>query len=601
MRALSWTLTLLALVPTAASLSAQENRNGDTPAATAADLELQGIALGEFTDVNARIARSSAQRYIESLRTSGCSVPEKATALMAAAQKALDCKDNYRAFRLSARAAAWATGRDKVERFEVAASLQMFLNRTVFAGGGIITLTLRPLFTLGHPLAERDAVQSWLDTLNGPIAGTQKKLAVTELKEYRFDYPTDPLKDGIVAVGYRLTSSTGETLAEFRRAVLVSKDVQGRLDRLKARLAAVEQQTASGRSPAAVSAVDTIQSNVQDLELERTRFEWGFQREFQPLAVYLSVRAAPENNSWADFPEFRGRVHYPEDLELAETLAGALGTDRQAVMKLSGDKSLAYRTSAGELIRYRIFVPLGYDGSKRYALIIALHSGEGDSFYFDHEEVYAYGGKAGPHLPNRFKQLAQERGYIVAVPNGGQAWGFAGKRGETDVINLAERVRSVYSIEPGRVFLTGWSGGAAASWRIAIQNPQSFGGVAPVGNEATWLTEQNTRKARDLPAVLHRGHRGGKRPAHRRACQGFCCAISRTKNARTRNTSPCGTPRCRWCSISSTSKGAWRCKGDPSDHHAQRLSSSRRSGRRWRAGRRGRGELIETDRSTSTR
>ncbi len=155
MRALSWTLTVLALVPTAASLSAQEKRNGGSPAATAADLELRGIALGEFTDVNARIARSSAQRYIESVRRSGRAVSEKATAVMAAAQKALESKDNYRAFRLSARAAAWATGEDKVEGFEVAASFQMFLNRAIFAGGETITLTLRPLFTLGHPLAER--------------------------------------------------------------------------------------------------------------------------------------------------------------------------------------------------------------------------------------------------------------------------------------------------------------------------------------------------------------------------------------------------------------------------------------------------------------
>jgi dienelactone hydrolase len=500
MRALNWAAVTLAATFVAADLSAQENANPQPPVA-GASLELQGLALSEFTDVNARIALSSAQRYIESLRRPDRAIPEQATVQMAAAQKALDRRDNYRAFRLSARAAALATGRDKLESFEIAASLQMFLNRAIFAGGETITLTLRPMFSLGHPLAERYAVHAWLETQSGTVAGTERKIEITELRQYRFDFPTDPLKDGIVAVGYRLTSTTGETLAEFRRAVLVARDVPDRLQRLKASLAAVEQRSASGRSPARVSALDTVQYNVQNLELERTRFEWGFQREFQPLAVYLSVKAAPENNTWAGFPEFRGRIRYPQDLDLAESLAGALGADPQAVMKLPGDRSLAYRSSAGELIRYRLFVPSGYDGSKEYSLIVALHSGEGDSFYFDHEDVFAYAGKPGPQLPNRFKTLAQERDYIVAVPNGGQEWGFAGKRGEADVTDLAERVRSVYSIESRRVFLTGWSGGAAASWNIGIHNPGSFGGVAPVGNGATWLTPENIKEARDLPVL----------------------------------------------------------------------------------------------------
>lgn len=129
MRTLRWILKVLALVPTAAGLQAQENRDPGTPAGTPADLELQGTVLGRFTDVNTPIARSSAQHYIENVRKSGREVPERAAALLVAAQTAFDGRDNYRAFRLSARAAAWATGKDKVEGFEVSASFQMFLDR----------------------------------------------------------------------------------------------------------------------------------------------------------------------------------------------------------------------------------------------------------------------------------------------------------------------------------------------------------------------------------------------------------------------------------------------------------------------------------------
>ena len=68
-------------------------------------------------------------------------------------------------------------------------------------------------------------------------------------------------------------------------------------------------------------------------------------------------------------------------------------------------------------------------------------------------------------------------------------------------MDLVERVCSVYSIEPRRVFLTGWSVGGGQAWKIAIHNPERFGGAAPVGNEAMWLTPKNTGKARDLPVL----------------------------------------------------------------------------------------------------
>jgi predicted peptidase len=105
---------------------------------------------------------------------------------------------------------------------------------------------------------------------------------------------------------------------------------------LKAGLAAVDLGASSTQSPALASALDTIEYNIQNIDL-------------------------------------------------AESLASALSKDRDTLLKLTGDMALAYRTGGGELIRYRIFVPVEYDRSKRYSAVIALHSGEGDKAYFEQE------------------------------------------------------------------------------------------------------------------------------------------------------------------------------------------------------------------------
>jgi hypothetical protein len=458
-----------------------------------------GISRNSATVLNSHVAI-----YVERLAKSGRAIPEQTTRLMTAGKAALDAKDYGRAYRLAVRALGWAHGADQVEAYDVAGSFAPALNRALFASGENITLTLRPQFTLGHALANRYATESWLETPAGPIAGTTQKLTVDDLREYHFDHPVQSLPDGIIAVCYRLRSPAGETLAELKHAVVVAKDAQARLEKMKAAVAAVSQPVASGRTPAFATAVDTANYAIRSLEQERAKFDDGsFGRSGSALGKYLiQLNWTAAKIPVASFPPFDARLRYPQDVDLAESLVTALAADSDALLKRSGDMALACASSKNdELLRYRIFVPEGYDPARKYSLIVALHSGAGDGEFFEFENIVA----RTPDRPreNAFKRLAQERGCILVCPKGGQA-GFFGERGETNVLDVAERVQKTFSLDAKQVFLTGWSGRSEAAWRIALKHPDRFAAAAPVGvtpGIAKLLTPQATERARELPIL----------------------------------------------------------------------------------------------------
>jgi dipeptidyl aminopeptidase/acylaminoacyl peptidase len=460
------------------------------PAQESDYLKLQGAVLGEVIQHDAMMLNFHVPMYVDRLKQAGKAIPDQVNELLAAARAANDRQDYYRAFRLYARAAGLASAEDKVEQYEVAAAFRTFLNRAIFASGENVTLAVRPLFTLGHPLSNRYTAHVWLETEAGAVAGSDRALTVSELKEYDFDYPADGLRDGVIGVGYRLSSPAGETLAELKQAVVVAKDVRHRLERLKEKFAAAKQKGGA--------ALGTVEYDIRSLERERESFDGNWQRAAHPFGMYLGrvnfiALGRPDGNT---FPQFNARLRYPEDVAFAESLIDGLATDPDTLLKRSGDMAEAYRSAVdGQLLRYRIYVPRGYDRSKKYSLIVALHSGGGDSTYFEWEEHFT---PPGQHPENRFKQLAEERGYIVVCPNGSSGTSL-GERDDPEVVALIEKVREMYSVEPKRVFLTGWSVGASAAWRIAVSHPELFGAVALVGGQADWLNRQNTEKARDLP------------------------------------------------------------------------------------------------------
>jgi poly(3-hydroxybutyrate) depolymerase len=148
-----------------------------------------------------------------------------------------------------------------------------------------------------------------------------------------------------------------------------------------------------------------------------------------------------------------------------------------------GDLHKAYLSKVDNTLQpYRVFVPAGYDGSKSYPLVIALHGMGGDeNSIFD---SYPPGG------PSAVKTQAEQRGYLVACPKGrGVADMYLGKA-EQDVLDVLAEMRRVYKVDAQRIYLAGHSMGGYGTWSLSQAHPTIFAALAPIsggGNTAAMV------------------------------------------------------------------------------------------------------------------
>ena len=131
--------------------------------------------------------------------------------------------------------------------------------------------------------------------------------------------------------------------------------------------------------------------------------------------------------------------------------------------------------ATGERIPYALFVPEGYDPEAPAPLIVSLH-GLGRTY----DWLMGYEG---------FLDYAEAGGHIVVTPLGYIRRGWYGsrtlednpvdgERSEADVMNVLERVRDEFNVDPDRIYLWGHSMGGAGTYHIAVKNPQLFAGLA---------------------------------------------------------------------------------------------------------------------------
>jgi predicted peptidase len=170
--------------------------------------------------------------------------------------------------------------------------------------------------------------------------------------------------------------------------------------------------------------------------------------------------------------------------EAGEILA-ELEAKRDPFARRRGDFKKAYRSQVDDTLQpYRVFVPSGYDGSKPYPLIIALHGMGGDeNSYFD---FYKEDGKE-----SGFKIEAERHGYIVACPKGREPASMYVGAAERDVLDVIAEIKRAYRIDPDRVYMTGHSMGGFGTWSIAMNHPDVFAALAPVagGGDATRMSK----------------------------------------------------------------------------------------------------------------
>lgn len=167
----------------------------------------------------------------------------------------------------------------------------------------------------------------------------------------------------------------------------------------------------------------------------------------------------------ADLPDEGADAGVQRDASSPPPLVPGCGKPRA-----SGRETLRFDV-AGVTREVVIYVPNGYAGDRPLPLTFNLH-GSG-------------GNPAGQLDYSGIQPLADARGFIVAALAGHQGrWNVARKPELPDDVAFAEVVLDWASenlcIDPGRVFSTGFSGGARTSSRLACAMPGRIRAIAPI-------------------------------------------------------------------------------------------------------------------------
>ena len=130
-------------------------------------------------------------------------------------------------------------------------------------------------------------------------------------------------------------------------------------------------------------------------------------------------------------------------------------------------RKMTYVDKNGKRMPYRLFVPLGYDATRRYPLLLWLHGGNGRGS--DNVRQLNGGNQIGTHF-FAGKQAQLKFPMFVLVPQcpTGQNWSDPDLNQPTEWLELAMSaladVRKQFSIDPDRLYLAGQSMGGLGVW-----------------------------------------------------------------------------------------------------------------------------------------
>jgi polyhydroxybutyrate depolymerase len=169
----------------------------------------------------------------------------------------------------------------------------------------------------------------------------------------------------------------------------------------------------------------------------------------------------------------------PRATAVAATAAAPPGGCRRAAE--AGTRTMTVRVG-GHDRSARLHIPPGYPPEHTFPLVVNLH-GSGATAAVQEEQA------------SRMDPTADAHGFLVVYPQGlrrtgtGFAWNIPGTpawtaNGPDDVAFIRQLVATVsvsYCVDPGRVYATGFSGGARMVSQLACEAEPLFAAVAAVG------------------------------------------------------------------------------------------------------------------------
>ncbi len=172
--------------------------------------------------------------------------------------------------------------------------------------------------------------------------------------------------------------------------------------------------------------------------------------------------------------------------------------------ELKGTISVKSGKIGGRDRRYAVYVPQNL--APGAPLLVVLHGGGGD----------------GPTIRQgtgwEFDMLADTNGFVVVYPDGiGMGWNTCRKRVDSeaknrhiDDIGFIEAIiayeAATDKIDRGRVFATGHSFGGQMAFRLALERPNEFAGIAAVSSDLPASSDNDCMPAQvPIPAMIMNG------------------------------------------------------------------------------------------------
>ena len=186
-----------------------------------------------------------------------------------------------------------------------------------------------------------------------------------------------------------------------------------------------------------------------------------------------------------------------------------------------GPQDMTFFSSVDESNQpYAIYIPENFDESKEYPLVVFLH-GAFSNHRLGLRRAFGEGNKQGPEFGTpgfvppetdlevtRFYPKLKPVDYIVAAPF---ARGTAGYQGipEQDIFDMLADIKSKFSIDEDRMYLTGLSMGGGGTLWVGLTRPDLWAAIAPVCPAPPEETNNLAGNALNVPVHLFVGDRDG--------------------------------------------------------------------------------------------
>src|SRR3984957_3384460 len=151
--------------------------------------------------------------------------------------------------------------------------------------------------------------------------------------------------------------------------------------------------------------------------------------------------------------------------------------DKSSISTVEGFTAGSYRSSSGETMQYRLFVPPGYDPARKYPIVLWLHGAAGRAS--DNVSQLAGGNFPGSHLWTK-PEIQQKYHAFVLAPQVDVTKGCARPHTNTPpvAIRLAletlDQIEKEYSNDRAREYVAGQSMGGEGVWAALSAAPQRF-------------------------------------------------------------------------------------------------------------------------------